>query len=103
MSAEKSAKFAPQQIPDKEMLTHYIEDKKKQRNNHDNDASNVRVRKLVPSAQVTRVAQPTQDPGPSKLTILLAVAIPVVLIFILVVLLIAYYNYYTDKKKKESG
>lgn len=94
---EKTIKSASRQQKDKDMFNP---------NNHGNDASNVRVRKLVPSAQVnhmTRTVQQTQDPGPDKLTILLAVAVPVVLIFILVVLLIAYYNYYIDKKEKECG
>lgn len=106
MSGEKSTKFATQQKSDEDMLTHYMEENAQQPSNHDNDANNVRVRKQVPTARLTdvkRTAQPTQDPGPSKLTILLAVAIPVVLIFMLVVLLIAYYNYYSDKKQKESG
>ena len=101
VTVNMSPKFAPQEKTDKDMLTYHKEPK-----NHNNDISNVRVRKLVPGSQVTDVttaAQPTQTPGPSKLTILLAVAIPVVLIFILVVLLIAYYNYYTDKKQHESG
>ena len=104
-TGRKSTKFA-QQRSDKDMITHYILDDAERPGNHGNDANKIRVRKLVPSAQVTDVtmtAKPTQDPGPSKLTILLAVAIPVVLIFILVVLLIAYYNYYTDMKQKESG
>ena len=105
MLREKSTKFA-QQRSDEDMITHVIKDNAQRPGNHGNDASNIRVRKVVPSARVTDVtvtAQPTQDPGPSKLTILLAVAIPVVLIFMLVVLLIAYYNYYTDQKQKESG
>ena len=106
MSGEKSPKFAPRQKSDKDMLTHHIVGNARQTRHHDNDATKVRVRKLVPTAPVTDVTstvKPTQDPGPSKLTILLAIAIPVVLIFVLVVLLIAYYNYYTDMKQKESG
>ena len=106
MSGKKSTKFAPKQKSDKDMLTHYIEKNARQTRHHDNNAAKARVRKLVPTVPVTDViktVEPTQDPGPSKLTILLAIAIPVVLIFVLVVLLIAYYNYYTDMKQKESG
>ncbi|XP_028417689.1 uncharacterized protein LOC114542142 [Dendronephthya gigantea] len=74
-------------------------------NDNSNEPRNIRVRKRVPGDEGSDVtAQRTQqDPGPSKLTIILAVAIPVVLIFLGVVLLIAYYYYYTDKKQKESG
>ena len=43
-----------------------------------------------------------KESGPSKLTVLLAVAIPVVMIFIFVVLVIAYYNHMIDKKQMQA-
>lgn len=102
MSEEKSTNFVSQRKSDQHKTTDYVEENAEQHSNHDNDAHKVRVRKLVSNAQETTVV-PTEDPQPSKLTILLAVAIPVVMIFILVVLSIAYYNCYNDQKQQESG
>lgn len=72
--------------------------------------SKTRVRKVVPT--ITDVASPSGKPsgavmdneevGPSKLTVLLAVAIPVVMIFIFVVLVIAYYNHVVEKRQLQA-
>ena len=103
MYSGKTTEFATQE--NKDMQDRIIEDHARYSGNDDgNEPSNIRLRKQVPSDKVNDItAKRTQDPGPSKLTIILAVAIPVVLIFLGVVFLIAYYYYYTDKKQKESG
>lgn len=74
----------------------------------DEEQKSIRVRKIPPTAQqgVSTVKNPEstdddKEQGPSKLTVLLAVAVPVVMIFVLVVLIIAYYNHVVENKQTQ--
>lgn len=74
----------------------------------DEEQKRIRVREVppsrkqgVPTAKNSKSADDDKEQGPTKMTVLLAVAIPVVMIFILVVLIIAYYNHVVEDNQMQ--